>query len=97
MRPSLSSSFAKMALITVAALTAVVSLAGNAAAQAVGFGSPPPSSVGVTITGCSGAGNNVVPTLPTTNNAYGQSLTVCPDANYTGGDLGKVWNELDLV
>jgi len=77
--------------------TFVLAATGTATAQANGFGNPPPSSVNATLQGCSGAGNNVVPTLPTTSNDYGTSLFVCPSTDYTGGNLGKVWNELDLV
>src|ERR1700676_4207832 len=35
-------------------------------------------------------------TLPNPNPPYAGQY-ICPDAPYTGGELGKGWNELDLV
>ncbi len=73
---------------------AVTMLVGTAWGQtAVGFTTPPPLGT-VTIEGCR---NDGTIKLPTTNNAYAQNLVVCPDAAYTTGNLGKGWNELDLV
>jgi hypothetical protein len=48
-----------------------------------------PSGVSVTLEGCR---NNGTITLP---NSSGQFI--CPDSAYTSGNLGKGWNELDLV
>ena len=68
-------------------------LTGVAAAQnAVGFTTAPPSGQ-FSIQGCR---NDGTITLPSTNNAEGGGF-VCPDAAYTTGNLGKGWNELDLV
>lgn len=49
---------------------------------------PPPNFIGTTFEGCR---NNGSITLP----IGGQFI--CPDAVYTSGNLGKGWNELDLV
>jgi hypothetical protein len=48
-----------------------------------------PDHVGVTLEGCRNNGTIALP------NGSGQF--VCPDAAYTTGNLGKGWNELDLV
>jgi hypothetical protein len=48
---------------------------------------PPPNDVGTTFEGCRNDGNPVIP----------PNTLVCPDAAYTNGNLGKGWNELDLV
>ncbi len=45
--------------------------------------------VGFTLEGCRNDGTIVLP------NGSGQFI--CPDAAYTTGNLGKGWNELDLV
>src|SRR5438093_421382 len=50
---------------------------------------PAPNNVGSTLDGCK---NDPLITLP---NGGGQF--VCPDTYYTPGNLGKNWNELDLV
>src|SRR3954451_23346571 len=58
-------------------------------APAMASGAPDPDHVQVTIEGCrlpAGA------TLPNGNGDF-----ICADANYTTGNLGKNWNELDLV
>ena len=47
------------------------------------------TSVSFTLQGCR---NNGSITLPNTDGKY-----ICPDAAYTTGNLGKGWNELDLV
>src|ERR1700731_1586460 len=43
-----------------------------------------------------GCRNDGTINLPNPNPPY-TGLYVCPDAAYTGGELGKGWNELDLV
>src|SRR5581483_6452540 len=48
-----------------------------------------PANVSFTLQGCR---NNGSITLPNTDGKY-----ICPDAAYTTGNLGKGWNELDLV
>jgi hypothetical protein len=50
---------------------------------------PPPSGVQLTLEGCR---NNGGITLPN-----GSGDFICPDSAYTSGNLGKGWNELDLV
>ncbi|HJQ49621.1 MAG TPA: hypothetical protein VJ838_03830, partial [Gaiellaceae bacterium] len=50
-----------------------------------------PSGIGFTQQGCNNPGGGVL-TLP---NGSGQFI--CPDADYTTGNLGKNWSELDLV
>src|SRR5438046_1288083 len=60
-----------------------------ASASALALQVVAPSHVNQTVLGCR---NNGSITLP---NGSGQFI--CPDAAYTGGDLGKGWNELDLV
>ena len=86
------SSSIKIALILCFTLLSITLLAGVASAQAVGFTITPPSGQ-YTIEGCRNDGSI---TLPSTNNAEGGGF-VCPDAAYTTGNLGKGWNELDLV
>ena len=83
MRPSLPLPFVKVCLITVATLLVVISLAGNASAQFV------QNHVTFTLEGCRNNGGIVLP------NGTGQFI--CADSAYTTGDLGKGWNELDLV
>jgi uncharacterized repeat protein (TIGR01451 family) len=53
------------------------------------FAAADPSGVSFTIEGCR---NNGTITLPN-----GDGKFICPDAAYTTGNLGKGWNELDLV
>src|SRR5690348_5116898 len=48
-----------------------------------------PDHVNITLNGCRNDGSI---TLPNGSNQF-----VCPDADYTSGNLGKGWNELDLV
>jgi hypothetical protein len=58
-------------------------------APAVAAAAPDPTQVNFTLEGCrlpAGA------TLPNGNGDF-----ICADANYTTGNLGKNWNELDLV
>src|SRR5215469_15715436 len=69
-------------------LLALILLVGTASAQ---FVSPPSGQY--QLNGCRNTGTI---TLPSTNNAEGGGF-VCPDAAYTSGNLGKGWNELDLV
>src|SRR5258708_21611753 len=64
-------------------LAVVTVLAGVASAQLV------QNHVGFTLQGCRNNGGIVLP------NGSGQFI--CADAAYTSGDLGKGWNELDLV
>ncbi len=69
----------------VTGLPAMAVLSATPAAAAAGD----PDHVNTTIEGCN---NNGTITLP---NGSGQFI--CPDADYTTGNLGKGWNELDLV
>jgi hypothetical protein len=48
-----------------------------------------PSGIGFTQEGCNNPGGLVLPN--------GSGDFICPDANYTTGNLGKNWSELDLV
>ncbi len=48
-----------------------------------------PTAVSVTLSGCRNDGTIA---LPNSSGAF-----ICPDAAYTTGNLGKGWNELDLV
>jgi hypothetical protein len=50
---------------------------------------PPPNFIGTTYEGCR---NNGTITLPNASDQF-----ICPNAAYTSGNLGKGWNELDLV
>ena len=65
----------------------VVTIAPAASGQAVGF-TTAPDHVNITLNGCRNDGSIVLP-------ISGQF--VCPDSAYTSGNLGKGWNELDLV
>jgi hypothetical protein len=67
-----------------AALVPVVGLTATPASAA-----SDPKFVNFTLEGCR---NNGTITLPNSNGKF-----VCPDAAYTTGNLGKGWNELDLV
>src|SRR3954464_6447010 len=48
-----------------------------------------PSQINFTLEGCRNTGGIVLPN--------GGGNFICPDAAYTTGNLGKGWNELDLV
>jgi len=48
----------------------------------------PPNFIGTTFEGCRNNGSIVLPIA---------GKFICPDAAYTSGNLGKGWNELDLV
>jgi hypothetical protein len=48
----------------------------------------PPNFIGTTFEGCRNDGSILLP--------IGGEF-ICPDAAYTSGNLGKGWNELDLV
>ena len=48
-----------------------------------------PSGIGFTQEGCNNPGALTLPN--------GSGDFICPDANYTTGNLGKNWAELDLV
>jgi uncharacterized repeat protein (TIGR01451 family) len=61
-------------------------VAGAASAFAA---TPDPNKVSFTLEGCRLQAGETLP------NASGKF--VCPDADYTTGNLGKLWNELDLV
>jgi hypothetical protein len=65
-------------------LLAALALISNAA-----FATADPSSVSFTLEGCRNDGTITLP------NGSGQFI--CPDSAYTTGNLGKGWNELDLV
>jgi len=86
MRPSLPTSFAKIAFTTVLTIMSVALLAGSASAA---FTNPPNGSQ-FTLQGCRNTGQNPL----YLNNAL---PLVCADSVYTSGNLGKGWNELDLV
>src|SRR5690348_11944028 len=47
-----------------------------------------PSGIGFTQEGCNNPGGLVLPIA---------GKFICPDADYTTGNLGKNWSELDLV
>ncbi|MGY0614488.1 prealbumin-like fold domain-containing protein [Vibrio sp. FJH11] len=49
----------------------------------------PPNTVNLTHEGCRNNGDIILPN--------GDGNFICPDAAYTTGNLGKGWNELDLV
>ena len=67
-------------------LAAVIFLAGTTSAQP-SFTSPPSGQYN--LEGCRNDGTILLPN--------GQGKFICPDAAYTSGNLGKGWNELDLV
>jgi hypothetical protein len=48
-----------------------------------------PAQVSFTLEGCRNDGTIILPD--------GSGKFICPDADYTSGNLGKGWNELDLV
>src|SRR4051812_20254303 len=50
---------------------------------------PGPDHVNLTLDGCRNTGSITLPN--------GAGDFVCPDGVYTSGNLGKGWNELDLV
>lgn len=52
---------------------------------------PPSAQVSFSLEGCRNDGSPVI-TLPNSGGKF-----ICPDAAYTSGNLGKGWNELDLV
>ena len=87
----------RLGLLPVGAVMALVALAllaiggpGAARIQSAAAASGiDPTHVSFTIEGCR---NNGGITLPN-----GDGDFVCPDAAYTPGNLGKGWNELDLV
>ena len=81
-RRSVVSFFATLAVVATSSLAVTVTAATANAAS-------PGDGTGYTLEGCR---NNGGITLP---NAGGQFI--CPDAAYTTGNLGKGWNELDLV
>jgi hypothetical protein len=64
-------------------LLGTLALAGNAA-----FATADPDSVAFTLEGCRNDGSITFPVL---------GPFICPDSAYTTGNLGKGWNELDLV
>src|SRR5688572_11559382 len=68
--------------VTCAAVLAAASLFGTAA------GAASPVNVQITLEGCRNDGTITFPAL---------GPFICPDAAYTSGNLGKGWNELDLV
>src|ERR1700692_4543363 len=67
-------------------LVLVMGFAGVALAQN-------PNGITFSFQGCRNDGSI---TLPNPNPPYAGQY-ICPDAPYTGGELGKGWNELDLV
>jgi hypothetical protein len=77
----LRSASAAVLLAVIAALAPTVVVPAGAADD--------PDSVSLTLEGCRNDGSIGLP------NAGGKF--VCPDAAYTSGNLGKGWNELDLV
>lgn len=64
---------------------------GTLAAQAYTTPAPTSAQVSFDLKGCRNDGSPVI-TLPNASGAY-----ICPDSAYTSGNLGKGWNELDLV
>lgn len=72
-----------------AVLVAVVAGALAAAAVPVTASAAAPSHVGSTLEGCKVTTTIVLPN--------GDGKFICPTAAYTSGNLGKFWNELDLV
>jgi hypothetical protein len=62
---------------------------------ATGFVTNPPNTVTATINGCRNTGQ--VPLYIAGPDSSYASTLICADGVYTGGDLGKGWNELDLV
>src|SRR6202158_492479 len=67
-------------------LVLIVGMAGIAQAQ-------DSSGINFSFQGCRNDGSI---TLPNPNPPYAGQF-ICPDTAYTGGELGKGWNELDLV
>ncbi|WP_412029775.1 SpaA isopeptide-forming pilin-related protein [Deinococcus yunweiensis] len=59
--------------------------------QAVFTPAAPSAQVSFSLEGCRNDGSPVI-TLPNSGGKF-----ICPDAAYTSGNLGKGWNELDLV
>ena len=47
-----------------------------------------PNHIGINLEGCRNGGSITLPIA---------GKSICPDAAYTSGNLGKGWNELDLV
>jgi hypothetical protein len=72
--------------VCLVAMLIVFSMAASVTAAAQQFTAP--DHVNITLNGCRNDGSI---TLPISGNF------VCPDADYTSGNLGKGWNELDLV
>jgi hypothetical protein len=70
-------------------LLAIVAVAIGGAALPAVAGATAPSHVGSTLEGC-----KVTTTITLPN---GSGDFICPTAAYTSGNLGKFWNELDLV
>jgi hypothetical protein len=70
------------------ALVALAAIATFGALPAVA-GATDPSHVGSTLEGCKFSSTTVLPD--------GNGNFICPTAAYTTGNLGKGWNELDLV
>src|SRR5438270_13736971 len=73
------------ALVAIIVATAFLPLV----AQRASATSDPASGTGITLEGCK---ITTLITLPNTDGKF-----ICPDAAYTTGNLGKGWNELDLV
>jgi hypothetical protein len=73
---------------------AVASLACLAVAPSVAAAAADPDHVNFTLEGCRLPAGETLPN--TTTPAYAGQY-VCDDADYTTGNLGKSWNELDLV
>src|SRR5215211_5891005 len=72
-------------VLVLAAMTVAMLLAGPAGSALAAD----PSGVGFKLEGCRNNGTVVLPN--------GSGKFICPDAAYTTGNLGKGWNELDLV
>ena len=67
-------------------MLAALALISNAA-----FATADPNHINFTLEGCRNTGSVVLtPVLPS-------NTLICPDSAYTTGNLGKGWNELDLV
>ena len=74
-----------VAFAAVALLAIMLPVATNLAGAAAGD----PAQVSFTLEGCRNDGTITLPN--------GSGKFICPDAVYTSGNLGKGWNELDLV
>lgn len=73
----------------VLAVVALVAAMVNVVGVATSASATDPDNVGSTLEGCKNDGTITLPN--------GSGKFICPDSVYTSGNLGKGWNELDLV